>query len=122
MIDILNFNRSNLKLDKKDWKDLTVYYINYINRNKKSVDSTNQLYLSINKASGYVSEENGNKFLTLNKEGPLSKKYNSVFSAIKDFIASKEGKDINFNDGFDKIKFLSNANLVLEMTYCIFLY
>ena len=68
LIDILNFNRSDLKLDKKEWKDLTVYYINYISRNKQPVDSTNQLYLSINKASGYISEENGNMFLTINKE------------------------------------------------------
>ena len=72
------------------------------------------MYLSINKASGYISEKNGNKFLTINKDGPLSKKYNSVFSAIKDFKGSKEGKDITFNDGFDKTKFLSNADLVLD--------
>ena len=68
LIDILDFDRANLKLDKKNWKDLTVYHINYVNRNKQPVDSTNQLYLSINKVFGHISEENGDKFLTINKE------------------------------------------------------
>ena len=64
--------------------------------------------------SGYISEENGEKFLTINKEDSVSEKYNSVFSALKDFIASKEGKSITFNDGYDRIKFLSNADLALD--------
>ena len=112
LIDISDF--SNLKLDKKDWKDLAVYYINYVNKNKQPVDITNQLYISINNVSGYISEENGKKFLTITKEDSVSKKYNSVFSALQDLTASKEGKIIIFNDGYDKIKFLSNADLVLN--------
>ena len=114
LIDILDFDRADLKLDKKNWKDLTIYYINYVNKNKQPVDSTNQLYLSIDNVSGYISEENGEKFLTINKEDSVSEKYNSVFSALKDFIASKEGKSITFNDGYDRMKFLSNADLLLD--------
>ena len=106
LINISDFNRA-------DWKHLTVYYINYVNRNKQP-DSTSQLYLSINNVSGYISEENGEKFLTINKEDSISKIYNSVLSALKDFIANKEGKIIAFNDGSEKIKFLSNADLVLD--------
>ena len=114
LINISDFNRADLKLDRKNWKGLTVYYINYVNRNKQPVDSTNQLYLSIKNVSGYISEEIGEKFLTINKENLTSKKYNSVFSALKDFTASKEGKIITFNDGYEKIKFLCNADLVLD--------
>ena len=33
----------------------------------------------------------------------MSEKYNSVFSTIKDLIASKEGKSITFNDGYERI-------------------
>ena len=101
LTDILDFNRANLKLDKKNWKDLTVYYINYVNRNKQPVDGTNQLYLSINKVFGYISEEHGDEFMTINKENSVSEKYNSVFSALKHLIASKEGKSITFNDKYE---------------------
>ena len=55
LIDISNFDKANLKLDKKDWKDLTVYYINYVNKIKQPIDTTNQLYLSISIVSGYIS-------------------------------------------------------------------
>ena len=34
----------------------------------------NQLYLSINNVSGYISEENGDKFLIINKEDAVSKR------------------------------------------------
>ena len=64
--------------------------------------------------SGYIADKNGEKFLTISKEDSVSEKYNSVFSALKDFIASKEGKSITFNDGYDRIKFLTNADLVLD--------
>ena len=64
--------------------------------------------------SGYISEENGDKFLMINKEDAVSQKYKSVFSALKDLIASKKRKNITFNDGYDKIKFLSDADLVLD--------
>ena len=34
-IDILDIKLDNLKLDKKDKKHLTIFYINHINKNKK---------------------------------------------------------------------------------------
>ena len=64
--------------------------------------------------SGYISEENGDKFLTINNEDEVRYKYKSVFSALKDFIETQEGKNITFNDGYEKIKFLSNADFVLH--------
>ena len=114
LINISDFNRADLKIGKKKWKDLTVYHINYINRNKSTGGTMNQLYLSINNVSGYISEENGDKCLMINTEDAVSQKYNSVFLALKDLIASKEGKNINFNDRYHKIKFLSDTDLVLD--------
>ena len=79
------------------------YYINNVN---KTLDSVSQLCLSINNVSGYILEESGKKFLIINKENLVS-----VFSTLKDIIDSKEGKSINFNDGYYKMKFLSDSVL-----------
>ena len=53
LINALNFEPNNLKLDKKKtWKDMDIYYIGYVDKNKPrdwSVNSVNPLYLIINK-------------------------------------------------------------------------
>ena len=100
LVQISSFNKEDLKIDKKRWKDLTIYYNNYVNR---------QLCLSINNKSGYISEENDEEFLTINK-----KNFVSILSTLNDLIDIKEGKSINFNDGSKKIKFLSDSDLVLN--------
>ena len=51
LIDILDLKLDSLKIDKKNYKDLNIYYINYINENKKPI---NELHLSIKIVSGYV--------------------------------------------------------------------
>ena len=69
------------------------------------IDSTNQLYLSINKVFGYISEKYGVKYLTIHKGDAVSEKYNEVFSDLKHHIKCEEGKEITFNDEHDKINF-----------------
>ena len=53
LINALNFEPNNLKLDKKKtWKDMDIYYIGYVDKNKPRdwcVNSVNPLYLIINK-------------------------------------------------------------------------
>ena len=37
LINVLNFEASNLKIDKKKtWKDIDIYYIGYVDKNKLS--------------------------------------------------------------------------------------
>ena len=33
LINVLNFEPINLKLDKKTWKDIDIYYIGYVDKN-----------------------------------------------------------------------------------------
>ena len=100
LVYISNFNTENLKIDKKNWKDLTIYYINYINT---------QFCLSISNVSRYISEENNEKFLINNE-----KDFMLILISLKDLIANKEDKNISFNDGYEKIKFLSDDSFVLN--------
>ena len=59
MINVLNFEASNLKLDKKTWKDLDIYYIGYVDKKPDwNVNCLNPLYLIVNRVYGYVLEIN----------------------------------------------------------------
>ena len=56
--------------------------------------------------------------MTIHKGEAVLEKYNQVFSALKNRIASKEGQEITFTDEYDKIKFSSNVDpLVNKLLY-----
>ena len=58
----------NIKINKKSYKNILIYYIRYMTiKDQKCVRiiSVNPLYHIINKVNGYFEEINGNKYLTL---------------------------------------------------------
>ena len=69
MINIQNFYSNLLKIDKKPYKSFDIYYIGYITIKKigdcRNIHSVNPLYLMISSATGYFTEENGEKYLIL---------------------------------------------------------
>ena len=69
---------NNLKLDKKTWKDIDIYYIEYVDKNKSEnwcVDSVNPLYLMINRVICFVGEKIVVKYLKLIKE-KITRRFN----------------------------------------------
>ena len=90
IINIEEFNSSLLKIDKKSYKDIDIYYIGYITIKKigdcENIYSVNPLYLIIGKVDGHIErssaeENNGNKYLVFdstdeNKE--VLKKYREL--------------------------------------------
>ena len=60
-INLKNFESNLLKIDKKHYKCIYIYYIGYITT--KKIGDLNPLYLLIYQASGYIEEKNGNKYL-----------------------------------------------------------
>ena len=95
LIDIKIFDAEFLKIDKKSYKNIDIYYIGYIPFIKIgdywSNFTVNPLDLDIAHVSGYIEcnsieEKNGNKYLVLddideNKE--VLKKYEEVWEGIK---------------------------------------
>ena len=76
--NLKNFESNLLKVDKKLYKNIDIYYIGYITIKKiddyESIYSVNPLYMRIGHVSGYKEEKNGNKSLIFdsvveNKEG-----------------------------------------------------
>ena len=82
MIDIRNFQPDLLKIDKKSYKNIDIYYIGYITIKKigdyENIRSVNPLYLMINSVTGYFKEKNGEKYLIIS----MLENYEEVFSEI----------------------------------------
>ena len=72
-----------MRIDKKKYKDIGIYYISYITVKKigdcENINNVNPLYLMIRSATGYFNEKCGEKYLILDSTG----KYDQVFSGIK---------------------------------------
>ena len=67
IIYLKNFDSNLLKIDKKHYKGINIYYTGYITIKKiddcENIHSVKPLYLFVNHASGYIKGKNGNKYL-----------------------------------------------------------
>ena len=83
LINIVNFEASNFKLDKKASTGLDSYYIGYVDKKPDwSVNSVNLLYLIINRIDGYVEEKNGSKYLNISDTGRNSEVLKKIQSSV----------------------------------------
>ena len=68
-INLKDFDARLLKVDKKDYKEIDIYYIGYVTAKKiancNNISSVNPLYLMIDKMTGHFEEKNKNKYLVL---------------------------------------------------------
>ena len=90
MIDIKNFHSNLLKMDKKPFKDIDIYYIGYITIKKfgncENIHSINPLYLVIHPSTGYFFFKKGEKYLIIS----VTEEY-EVFSGILSEIKTING-------------------------------
>ena len=126
MIDIKTFDSDLLKIDKKSYIDVGIYYIGYITIKKiddyENIYRVNPLYLTITCASGYIDERGVNKYLVFdamelhstdgNKE--LLKKYDDVFNGIRSKTKKISGDECDYEKDYMKIKFNSDDDLPLN--------
>ena len=123
MINLKNIVLNLLKLNKKHYKGINIYYIGQISIEKiddcENIYSVNPFYLIINHESGYIEEKNGNKYLifydSVNESKALLKKYANVWVGIKNEIkAINGGEEIAYDKNFMSIKFNSDDDLLLN--------
>ena len=122
IINIEEFDSNLLKIDKKSYKDIDIYYIGYITIKKigdcENIYSVNPLYLIIGKVDGHIEEKNGSKYLVFdsadeNKE--VLKKYTELWDGITNKIKTiNGGKKGEYGKDFMKIKFDRDDNLSLK--------
>ena len=107
-INLKDFDARLLKVDKKDYKEIDIYYIGYVTVKKiancNNTNSVNPLYLMINEMIGHFKEKNGNKYLVLNdvdKNKEVLKKYEEVWEDIKKEIETiNSGEKIEYGKDF----------------------
>ena len=109
IINLKDFHSNLLKIDKKQYKEIDIYYIGYITIKKigncKNIKSVNPLYLMIHSATGEFKEHDAKKYLVLDS----TEKYEEVFSGIKKEIETiNGGKELVYEKNYDKIDV--NAN------------
>ena len=78
-IDLKDFDAKLLKIDKKDYKEIDTYRIDYVTVKKiancNNINSVNLVYLMIDEMTGHFEEKKEKKYLVLddvdeNKEVP----------------------------------------------------
>ena len=100
------FNSNLSRIDKKQYKDIDIYYIGYFTVKKigdcENINSVNPLYLMIHSSTGYFKEKYGEKYLVFD----LTEKYDEVFSGIK--------KEIEMINGGKELFYEKKTMLELE--------
>ena len=121
MINIKSFEPNLLKIDRKSYKNIGIYNIGYITIKKiddcENICNVNPLYLLVNYASGYIEEKGVNKYLifdSTDESNELLKKYNDVWSGIKNKIKEISSGECDYEKDYMKIKFNSDDDLPLN--------
>ena len=120
IINIKDFDSNLLKIDKKSYKNIDIYYIGYITMKDfdyVKINSVNPLYLIIDKVDGFIEEKNGNKYLTLvskDKNKEVLIKYTERWNEVKNLIEYNSIKAGEDEKDFMRIKFNSDDNLLLN--------
>ena len=121
-INLKDFDARLLKVNKKIYEEINMYYIGYVTVKKiancNNINSVNPLYLMIDKMIGHFEEKSGNKYLVLddvNENKEVSKKYEEVWEGVKKEIETiNGGKKIEYEKDYMKIRFKSNDELRLN--------
>ena len=121
-IDLKDFDESLLKVDKKDYNEIDIYYIGYVTikkiDNRNNINSVNPLYLMIDKMIGHFEEESGNKYSVfdgVNENEEVWQKYEEGWNGMKKEIETiNGGKKIENGKDLKKIRFESNDDLPMN--------
>ena len=93
MIDIRNFHSNLLKIDKKPYKDVDIYYIGYITIKRfsdcENIHSVNRLYLIIHSVTGYFKEKNREKYLIIDSIEKYEKFFLELNQKLKRLMVKK---------------------------------
>ena len=114
--DIINldeFDGSKIKVDKKDFNDIDIYYLGYEHKKKISecnvINSVNPLYLKITDMKGQFEKGKDDAwYLVISDKDDVYKKLVDIFESIKNKITEKTWDAAEYDKDCIKIKFESN--------------
>ena len=125
-INIKDFDRSLIKIDKESYKNVDIYYNGYITIKSisdcENINSVNPLCLKIGGVDGYIEKNIGNKYLTLvftdnNKKvlESYTKPWGEITYHIQTINAGKPGECNSIKCNFKNKK--ENQNSIQMMIY-----
>ena len=114
--DIINldeFDKIKIKVDKKDFNDIDIYYLGYEYKKKISecnvINSINPLYLRIINMNGQFKKgKDGACYLVISDKDDVYKKLVNILESIKNKTTEKTWDALEYDKHYMKIKFESN--------------
>ena len=113
IIDLDEFDGSKIKVDKKYFNDIDIYYLGYEHKKKISecdvINSVNPLYLRIVDMKGQFEKGKDDAwYLVISDKDDVYKKLVDIFESIKNKITEKTWDVVQYDKDYMKIKFESN--------------
>ena len=114
--DIINldeFDKSRIRVDKKDFNDIDIYYLGYEHKKKISkcniTNSVNPLYLKITNMKGQFEKDKDDPwYLVISNKYDVYAKLVDIVESIKNKITEKTWDALEYDKDYMKIKFESN--------------
>ena len=114
--DIINldkFDDCRIRVDKKDFNDIDIYYLGYEHKKKISecnvINSVNPLYLKITDIKGQFEKgKDDARYLVISDKDDVYKKLIDILESIKNKITEKTWDALEYDKDYMKIKFESN--------------
>ena len=114
--DIINldkFDEIKIKVHKKDFNDIGIYYLGYEHEQKISeynaINSVNPLYLRIINMNGQFEKGKDDAwYLVISDKDDVYKKLVNILESIKNKITGKTWDIVEYDKDYVKMKFESN--------------
>ena len=112
IINLYESDESKIKVDKKDFNDIDIYYLGYEHKKKISecnvINSVNPLYLKIININGQFEKGKDDAWYLVISDKDVYKKLVDIFESIKNKITEKTWDVVEYDKDYMKIKFESN--------------
>ena len=113
LINLDKFDGSKIKVDKKDFSNIDIYYLGYEHKKKISksnvTNSVNPLYLRIINMNGKFKKDKDDAWcLITSSDDEVFEKLMDIFESIKKKITEKTWDVVEYDKDYMKIKFESN--------------
>ena len=114
--DIINldeFDGRNIKVGKKDFNNIDIYYLGYEHKKKIAecdvINSANPIYLRIVDMNGQFEKGKDDAwYLIISDDDDVYKKLIDIFESLKNKIIEKRWHLVKYDKDYMKIKFESN--------------
>ena len=117
VINLDKFDGSKIKVGKKNFNDIDIYYLGYEYKKKitecNEINSINQLYLSIKDMKGQFKKGKGDNvwYLIIFGDANVLRKFANIWKKIRAKIEENTGDIVQYDKDYMKIKFEINDNL-----------